>query len=115
MGFFVLLFSMFKRVRVKPDVNKTYPLIVFSVGVQVSLDVRTVHLDCFLYSSGMLQYHSHTTQGKFTGYTYMGFCGHPVNNVFKLATSQSAVSQQQPMSQKLGVKSQRQSERQYSC
>lgn len=35
----------------------------------------------------------------------MAFCVHPVKMVLKLATSQSTVSQQQPMSQKPGVKS----------
>lgn len=38
----------------------------------------------------------------------MALCGHPVKTVLKLATPQSAVSQQQPMSQKSGLKSQRQ-------
>lgn len=42
----------------------------------------------------------------------MAFCEHPVKIVLKFATSQSTVSQQQPMSQKSGVKSQTQPERQ---
>lgn len=36
------------------------------------------------------------------------FCEHPVKTVDKSATAQSTVSQQQPMSQKSGVKSQEQ-------
>lgn len=40
--------------------------------------------------------------------TYMGFWGHPVKTVLKFAIPQSTVSQQQPMSQKSGVRSQRQ-------
>lgn len=39
--------------------------------------------------------------------THMALCGHPVKTALKLGTPQSAVSQQQPMSQKPGVKSQR--------
>lgn len=38
----------------------------------------------------------------------MAFCGHLVKMVLKFATPQSNVSQQHPMSQKSGVKSQRQ-------
>lgn len=45
--------------------------------------------------------------------TYKGFCGHPANKVLKCSTLQSAVSQQQLISQKLGVKSQRQSKKIY--
>lgn len=44
--------------------------------------------------------------------TYERPCGHPVKTDAKLAKSQSAMSQQQPMSQKSGVRSQRQAENQ---
>lgn len=43
--------------------------------------------------------------------TYKCPVGQPVKIVAELATSQSVVSQQQPMSQKSGVRSQRQPEK----